>query len=205
MGRRIRRKWLNARQVAPTAIETLTYPLGDRPIPDGQQDAHHLVPKSRGGRQTQFLHRICHRQIHALLTETELTRRYSSVDALLGSVPDVGMDINKTLTTALLCHPKVARWVAWVKGKPDDFSHPPQPVENPARDRDRRHRGCGGGRLRTRPERGRQHAGKKFRGGLGLWWPEVDLQGRPGGTNLSGRGGGVVPGRIVPDAPLNAV
>jgi hypothetical protein len=28
-----------------------------------QRDAHHLVPKSRGGTETVWLHRICHRQI----------------------------------------------------------------------------------------------------------------------------------------------
>ena len=48
-----------------------------------QRDAHHLVPKSRGGRVTEALHRICHRQIHALLTETELARDYATVEALM--------------------------------------------------------------------------------------------------------------------------
>ena len=102
IGGRICRKWLNAHQAAPTATEALICPLGDRPIPDGQQDAHHLVPKSREGRQTQSFHRICHRQIHALLAEAKLARRYPGVDALLS-------------------HPEVARLVAWVKSQPDDF------------------------------------------------------------------------------------
>jgi hypothetical protein len=66
------------------------------------KDAHHLVPKSKGGRQTQFLHRICHRQIHALFTETELARKYSTVEALLA-------------------HPEIELFVKWVKTKPDDF------------------------------------------------------------------------------------
>ncbi len=48
------------------------------------------------------MHRICHRQIHALLTETELARKYASVDALLQ-------------------HPQLQEFVAWVKTKPDDF------------------------------------------------------------------------------------
>jgi hypothetical protein len=55
--------------------------LCDRVIPPAQRDAHHLVPKSKGGRQTEFLHRVCHRQVHALLTETELARQYASVEA----------------------------------------------------------------------------------------------------------------------------
>ena len=80
----------------------LICPLCERKIPPSQRDAHHLVPKSKGGRHTEYLHRICHRQIHALLTETELARQFNSVDALL-------------------THPDVALCVAWVKTKPDDF------------------------------------------------------------------------------------
>ncbi|MCB2008719.1 MAG: HNH endonuclease [Rhodoferax sp.] len=78
-------------------------PLCGRPIPAPQRDAHHLVPKSRGGRETEFLHRICHRQIHALLTESELARDYNTVEALMA-------------------HPEMARFVAWVRGKPPGFA-----------------------------------------------------------------------------------
>lgn len=77
-------------------------PLCERPIPKAQQDAHHLVPKSKGGRHTEYLHRICHRQIHALLTETELARQYATIDALLA-------------------HPPLAVFIKWVKTKPDAF------------------------------------------------------------------------------------
>jgi len=37
---------------------------------------HHLVPRSRNGRDTLALHRICHAEIHAALSEKELERRY---------------------------------------------------------------------------------------------------------------------------------
>ncbi len=77
-------------------------PLCKRPIPPPQQDHHHLVPKSRGGRETAFLHRVCHRQVHALLSETELARQYASAEALLQ-------------------HPGIRDFVAWVRTKPDDF------------------------------------------------------------------------------------
>ena len=80
----------------------LICPLCDRVIPSGQRDAHHLIPKSKGGRQTQYLHRICHRQIHALFTETELVKQFNSVEALLA-------------------HPGIQRFVAWVKTKPTDL------------------------------------------------------------------------------------
>jgi hypothetical protein len=87
----------------PAAV--LTCPLCERVIPPAQRDAHHLVPKSKGGRRTEYLHRVCHRQIHALLTETELARQYATVEALLG-------------------HPELQSFVAWVKTKPEDFFVP---------------------------------------------------------------------------------
>ncbi len=77
-------------------------PLCGRDIPDDQRDAHHLVPKSRGGRQTQVLHRICHRQIHALFSEVELQTSYSTVKALLA-------------------HPEIETFVTWVRKKPPGF------------------------------------------------------------------------------------
>jgi hypothetical protein len=81
---------------------TVTCPLCDRVIPRPQADRHHLVPKIKGGRRTEFLHRVCHRQVHALLTEGELAGRYTTVEALLQ-------------------HPELQAFVAWVKNKPEEF------------------------------------------------------------------------------------
>lgn len=81
----------------------LICPLCEREIPTAQRDAHHLIPKSKGGRETHFLHRICHRQIHALFTETELARTYNNV-------------------AQLLTHAEVAKFVAWVKTKPNHLN-----------------------------------------------------------------------------------
>ena len=89
---------------APAAL-VLICPLCERAIPQAQRDAHHLVPKCKGGRRTEYLHRVCHRQIHALLTETELARQYDTVEALLA-------------------HPELSAFVAWVRTKPDDFFVP---------------------------------------------------------------------------------
>lgn len=77
-------------------------PLCDRPIPTSQVDAHHLVPKSKGGKVTESLHRICHRHIHANFTEAELASRYSTIDALLEV-------------------PTIQKFVAWVKTKPPEY------------------------------------------------------------------------------------
>ncbi|CAM3636805.1 HNH endonuclease [Polynucleobacter brandtiae] len=78
-------------------------PLCLRLIPQSQQDAHHLVPKSRGGVATVLLHRLCHRQIHALLTETQLARHYPSIEALSA-------------------HPEIIKFIDWVKDKPADLN-----------------------------------------------------------------------------------
>ena len=43
---------------------------------------HHLVPKSKGGRETVTLHVGCHRQIHALLSENELRDFYHDIPSL---------------------------------------------------------------------------------------------------------------------------
>lgn len=77
-------------------------PLCGRPIPGDQRDDHHLVPKCRGGRETLTLHRVCHRQIHALFSEVELERLYPTIEALRA-------------------HPQIDKFVTWVRRKPPGF------------------------------------------------------------------------------------
>lgn len=80
-------------------------PLCGRPIPDGvPQSLHHLIPKLKGGKggPTVLLHDICHREVHAALTEVELAREYSTPEAL------------KT-------HPRLAKFIAWVQKRPPEF------------------------------------------------------------------------------------
>ncbi|MDQ7958761.1 MAG: HNH endonuclease signature motif containing protein [Pseudomonadota bacterium] len=91
-----------ARVLTTAASEDPICPLCGRPIPADQRDAHHLVPRSQGGRLTQVLHRICHRQLHALFTEAELAREYPTIEALKR-------------------HPAVARFIHWVQAKPPGF------------------------------------------------------------------------------------
>lgn len=66
-------------------------------------EEHHLVPKSQGGRVTVPLHRVCHRKIHAELTERELAGPYATLEALRG-------------------HPAIADFIRWVAGKPPEFT-----------------------------------------------------------------------------------
>ncbi|MCV6595885.1 MAG: HNH endonuclease [Mangrovicoccus sp.] len=80
-------------------------PLCRRPIPpDVPQSQHHLIPKLRGGKggATVLLHQICHNEIHASLSETELARSYNTI-------------------AALQTHPRLAKFIAWVAKRPPEF------------------------------------------------------------------------------------
>lgn len=58
-------------------------PLCDRDMWEGKSiDKHHFVPKSKGGRETELIHRICHNKIHSLFSEKELANYYNTPDKL---------------------------------------------------------------------------------------------------------------------------
>ena len=83
-------------------------PLCERPIPrHARQSLHHLTPKLKGGTHgaTVRLHQICHSAIHARYSEAEIARRLADVEALRSD-------------------PEIARFLDWVRGKPDDFYVP---------------------------------------------------------------------------------
>lgn len=85
--------------------DTPTCPLCLRPIPpDVPQSLHHLIPRSRGGKggPTVLLHHICHKEVHAALSESDIARHYTTVEALRR-------------------HPRIARFVAWVATRPPGF------------------------------------------------------------------------------------
>lgn len=66
---------------------------------------HHPVPKSRGGRERVPVHPICHRTIHAALTNKQLADGYATAEALRA-------------------HPDISRFLRWIAGKPPDFHAP---------------------------------------------------------------------------------
>ena len=76
--------------------------LCGRPVPpDVPQSRHHLIPKLKGGKhgETVLLHHICHKEIHASLSEAELARDYSSPEDLRA-------------------HPRLAKFIHWVRKRP---------------------------------------------------------------------------------------
>ena len=65
-------------------------------------DQHHPVPRSHGGRETVIMHKICHRAIHAMLSERELAEEFSDF-------------------AALRTHPTLAQFIAWVQKRPPEY------------------------------------------------------------------------------------
>ena len=83
-------------------------PFCTRPIPpDVAQSLHHLVPRSKGGKRgpTVLLHEICHKEIHATLSEGEIARTFNTMEALRA-------------------HPKLEKFADWVSKRPPEFLSP---------------------------------------------------------------------------------
>ena len=79
-----------------------TCPICDRELGSIRISAHHLVPKSRGGKDTELMHDICHNKIHSLWTNKELEDVYNS-------------------PTKILENEDVQTFVKWVSKKAPDF------------------------------------------------------------------------------------
>lgn len=62
---------------------------------DAPLTAHHLIPKSLGGKETTDVCRGCHNAIHAFIPHKELKRHYHTIERLLE-------------------HPDLARTVKWI-------------------------------------------------------------------------------------------
>lgn len=75
--------------------ELCNRPLGEK------TEKHHIVPKSKGGKETVEIHPICHRKIHKVFSRTEL--------ANLGTI------------SALKDNPDIKKFIKWLKNKPPDF------------------------------------------------------------------------------------
>ena len=78
-------------------------PLCLRPIAQPCNE-HHLIPKSKGGKNTPtvLLHKICHDKVHAVFTEVELSRHYNTIEELQQNE-------------------EVAKFIKWVSRKEPEF------------------------------------------------------------------------------------
>ena len=66
---------------------------------------HHRVPKSEGGNETVPVHPICHRAIHAHVSNHDLAGEYADLDALRA-------------------REDMQRFLRWMEKKPADFHAP---------------------------------------------------------------------------------
>lgn len=59
-------------------------PICGMPMVEGKSiDKHHLVPKLKGGKITELMHRVCHGKLHSLWSENELRDTYNNVETIL--------------------------------------------------------------------------------------------------------------------------
>lgn len=77
-------------------------PLCNRSLGDENVDEHHLIPKTFKGRETVTLHRVCHRAIHATLSERELANYYFTIERLLE-------------------HENIQKFVKWIQKKEPSY------------------------------------------------------------------------------------
>lgn len=105
MGGRIKRKAGLAEATARTrAPEEAGCALCER-ILGRRVEWHHVVPKSEGGKLTVPVHPICHRTIHAFVTNRELAVSFATMAQLLE-------------------REDIQRYVRWIADKAPDFSAP---------------------------------------------------------------------------------
>jgi 5-methylcytosine-specific restriction enzyme A len=79
--------------------------LCDREIVEGLETEHHLVPRVNGGNHGAcvFLHEICHKQVHALFTNKDLSKRLNTIEKLKE-------------------HKDIQRFLGWIADKSPEFN-----------------------------------------------------------------------------------
>ena len=87
-------------------------PLCERPIDNPSK--HHLIPKSKKGKETVDLHRMCHETIHRNFTNTELAKKYNTIAKILKDE-------------------EIQKYIKWVQDKPIDMYIPVKSRRNKRR------------------------------------------------------------------------
>lgn len=77
-------------------------PICGRPMFKGASvDRHHWQPKSRGGTEAVYLHRICHRKLHSIFSNKELAAGLAAPEQVRQ-------------------HPEIQRFIRWVRRQPPE-------------------------------------------------------------------------------------
>ena len=77
-------------------------------------DKHHLVPKSKGGGDSYWVHKICHQKIHSLFTNKDLAEEYNTFEKLKQ-------------------HFEIDKFIKWVSNKDPEFYAKSNPSKNKTR------------------------------------------------------------------------
>jgi hypothetical protein len=78
-------------------------PICDREMWEGHStNRHHFYPKCKGGKESEFLHRICHRKIHSLFSEKQLAKTYNNTEIIRENE-------------------EIQKFIKWVSKKEPDF------------------------------------------------------------------------------------
>lgn len=78
-------------------------PICERDMIKGPSiDKHHFIPKCRGGKETQYVHKACHNKIHKTFKEKELEKEFN--------------DPNK-----VCAHPEIQKFIKWISKKDPEF------------------------------------------------------------------------------------
>jgi hypothetical protein len=102
--RKLRLRALEERNAQSGEPETPVCALCGRPL-GSRVEWHHPLPKSEGGTVTVPVHPICHRAIHAHVSNHELAQSYADLHALRE-------------------REDIQRFLRWIAGKPADFHAP---------------------------------------------------------------------------------
>jgi hypothetical protein len=76
----------------------------ERELPEDPfySDDHHLIPKSKKGKNVVRIHRLCHNKIHSMWSEKELADYYHTPERIRG-------------------HDEIIKFIKWFSKKPIDF------------------------------------------------------------------------------------
>ena len=85
-------------------MDTPVCPICTRPLGNKNISKHHLIPKSRGGKDSELIgiHNICHQKIHSVFTLKELRDEFNTIEKLVE-------------------HEEILKFIKWVSKKAPEF------------------------------------------------------------------------------------
>lgn len=90
------------RDITLAAGNEILCSICDRVLGNINVQEHHLIPKTFKGKETIFIHKICHSKIHSTFSERELLQYYH--------IPE-----------RILEHEEMQKFVKWISKKPLEF------------------------------------------------------------------------------------